>query len=92
MSKHTFDTHNSVDLKNVPDKMNKGASVAVSLKGNEVGRSVVMRSVTLRTITKINGQTIQKMLYSVMDPGNGGSFRFETMKRLMSSNGIFYIY
>ena len=92
MSKHTFDTRNSVDLNNVPDKMNQGVRVAVSLKGDEVGHSVVMRSATLRIITKINGQTIQKMLYSVMDPGNGGSFRFETMKRLMNSNGIFYIY
>ena len=92
MSKRTIDPRSSIDLKNVPDNMNKGARVAVSLKGDEVGHSVVMRSVTLRIITKINGQTIQKMLYSVMDPGNGGSFRFETMKRLMNSNGIFYIY
>jgi hypothetical protein len=59
--------------------------------GSDVGHSVVMRSMTEKTITKIGGEVIHKSIYRVMDPGVGGIVRMSASK-LSNHFSVTYLY
>lgn len=72
--------------------MSRGDRVAISLNtGSTVGHSVVMQSVVQRTITKVSGKVIQKYLYYIMNPGNGGSIERLSTNSISHATNIFFI-
>lgn len=55
--------------------MQSGNRVALSLNiGNIDAHSVVMHSIVKETITKVNGNIFENILYRVMDPWNGSIY------------------
>jgi len=72
--------------------MSNGGRVAINLNTGNVGHSVVMQSVVQRTITKVSGNVVQKFLYYVMNPGNGGSIARISASSISKAYNIFYIF
>jgi hypothetical protein len=82
----------STKLYNVLSKMQGGSRIAINLNmGRDVGHSVVIQSITEKTITKINGTVLQKLFYNVMNPANGGSITRIPSSSITNSYNVFYI-
>ena len=79
-------------LSNILAGMQKGIRVAINLNTGDIGHSVVMQSIVQKTVTKINGTIIQKLIYNVMDPAYGGRVISIGANSIINSNNIFYIF
>ncbi len=59
-------------LNNIVSTLNEGGRVTVGIEGvGNVGHSVVVKSVYLQTVQKVNGSISRTVMYRVMDPGTG---------------------
>jgi len=76
---------------NVLSNMQNGNRVAINLSTGDVGHSVLMQRVVQQTVTKINGNVTQKLLYFVMNPANGGSITRISSRSIINAYNIFYI-
>lgn len=62
-------------------KMNEGYRVSVTItNGAPELHAVVIKSITERVITKLNGSSRTKMIYTVMHPCSPGSFKSIVVK------------
>ena len=86
------DLDKATSLPRVLSAMNDGGRVAINLNTGNVGHSVVMNSITRRTITKLNGNVISRYIYGAMNPGNGGYMMKISGRRIINAFNIFYIY
>ena len=93
-SKHSLsgEVGNPTSCGKIIGDMSKGGRVAINLNTGNVGHSVVMQRVVERTITKVSGNVLQKNLYYVMSPGNGGSIMRISVKSISNAKHIFYIF
>ena len=88
----TMEYVKSTSLPTVLSKMQEGVRVAINMEiGQSAGHSVIMQSIVQKTITKLNGRVIQKTLYYVMNPANGGSIHKIDATQITNSRNIFYI-
>lgn len=69
----------------IAETLNNKGQVVLGIPGgnNGVGHSVVLQSVSSKTIEKVSGQTVHQIIYRVMDPGTGG------FKNIVINNGVF---
>ena len=59
-------------LNDIVSTLNGGGRVTVGVAGSgNVGHSVVVKSVYLQTVQKVNGSISRTVMYRVMDPGTG---------------------
>ena len=80
-------------LSNLSTRMQNGQRVAISLNtGGNVGHSVVMKSITQKTVTKLNGSFVQRNIYKVMNPANGGRYMRISPKSITNAENIFFIH
>ena len=85
---NTVQGYNQMGAKHIVPTLNDGGRVALSIPGSgDIGHSVVVKSVYMQTVTKINGNTTQTIMYRIMDPGTGG-FRNIPLSKI---NNIFTI-
>jgi len=64
-----------MSTKDVLTKMQGGSNVAISTRGVDIGHSVLANRITERTITKISGNVVNKLILHVMDPSKGQYIR-----------------
>jgi RHS repeat-associated protein len=80
-------------VRRILNPMQGGARVSINLNtGGKIGHSVVMQSIVQKTVTKVNGNIVQKLLYYVMNPANGGNIHKMSGKVLSNAFNIFYIH
>lgn len=82
----------SNSLPKILSTMKDGGRVAINLNSGDVGHSIVMKSITQKTITKINGNIVTRYIYKAMNPGNGGYIMRVSSSSIRKSNNIFYIF
>jgi hypothetical protein len=59
-------------LNDIASTLNNGGRVTVGLEGlGNVGHSVVVKSVYLQSVQKVNGTITNTVMYRVMDPATG---------------------
>ena len=85
-------TITSVTPLRITEKMQNGYRVAINLNNSEIGHSVVMDRVVMKTITKISGKTSLRYLYYVMDPSSGGYIRRISPSDIVRAKNVFYIW
>jgi hypothetical protein len=77
---------------NVLSTMQNGGRVAINLNmGGDIGHGVVMQRVVQKTITRINGNVVQKLIYNVMNP-DGGYYMRISRGSIINAHNIFYIF
>jgi len=86
------DLNKGSSLPRVLTTMKNGGRVAINLNSGDVGHSVVIKSITQKTITKINGNVVTKYIYRAMNPGNGGSIMRVSGSSIRNAYNIFYIF
>lgn len=79
-----------MSTQDVLTNMRGGCNVAISLRG-EVAHSVLANRVTERTITKISGKAVTKLLLDVMNPAHGQYYRLSGSSVLNARN-IFLLF
>ena len=77
---------------NILSNMQRGDRVAINLKTADGGHSVVMQNITQKTITKANGTVVQKIIYNVMNPANGGSYHSISTRSINRAYNIFFVF
>ena len=73
----------------IESAMKSNYRISLTIDGNgTAGHTVVVKSITLKTITKVSGKVVQKYLYTVMNPANGGYYQNILAKNLTNMNII----
>ncbi|MDR2954385.1 MAG: hypothetical protein LBV43_04825 [Prevotella sp.] len=85
------DAEKATSLPRILSDMQNGNRVAINLNTGKVGHSVVMQRITQQTVTKINGNVSQKLLYYVMNPARGGYITQISGRSIINAKNVFYI-
>jgi RHS repeat-associated protein len=83
---------NAASPSNVLSAMQNGERVALNLNLRSGGHGVVMQNVVQKTVTKVNGNVVQKLIYNVMNPAQGGYYMRISSESIINATNIFYIY
>ncbi len=76
-------------LYDIVPTLNRGGRVTVGVAGSDnIGHSVVVKSVYLQTVQKVNGTVSRTVMYRIMDPGTG-TFRSIPISEVIGN--IWYI-
>jgi hypothetical protein len=84
---YTIVSPTTSDVYSINSVMRSGSRISITLpRVNGNSHSVVVKNISLKTITKLNGRAVSKYLLTVMDPAYGGYYRTISVNNLSGAN------